>query len=675
MDFKLNKYIGIVDEPNPKGSEDTLDIYRHADALTTFIRNTSTPMTIGIQGEWGSGKTSLLNAIYHSLDKEGGKYLQIWINSWEHSLLTSPEQALLKIINAIINEMILGDDDKARQNNIRETTGNLIKGALRLGAAVIGGSRGSEVAEEMLGTNVNSIKELRDQLITLANDIQRRNTNPAEKIIIYVDDLDRIEPKDAVLVLELLKNIFSIPNCVFVLAIDYQVVVKGLEHKFGKRTDENEWEFRAFFDKIIQLPFMMPMGQYNKGKYVSNLLHQIGFIDNKEKFVEQIDRVLNFTIGGNPRSLKRLVNSLALINIFAAIDADDEKSNEKDYGVSEDVKDMVLFSLVCLQISYPAIYELLVTNPAFPNWNADTAFEVTKKSEEKDKETFERDFAIVDGKEDFDEEWEKALFRICYVRPRYRSRVGDISKFFSYIKDEVLIDKQNDIPDIIGKILSDTAVTNVSTSDDSQQSIRKPFQRTMYSGFEEYKQIQIDNAPKNQAAKVHLIERVKIVEYLHNLVLSSFSQNDKFEMKYSKTGHCTGYAEKKKFLAIIHNGKMGVAIEILKDFEEEYRIPIINDKLITEHIRTYNPDKPMTSAFGEQFRIRPNNQNLDSQKNILIDNENIILSIIKRSYDLATTHRDKIMKVYDEKYRIEKATEEDMVKQKLYLNPDYRYNY
>ena len=77
------------------------------------------------------------------------------------------------------------------------------------------------------------------------------------------------------------------------------------------------------------------------------------------------------------------------------------------------MKDIVLFSLVCLQISYPAIYEILVANPAFPNWNADTAFEVTKKSEEKDKETFERDFAIVDGKEDFDEEWEKLSFEFA----------------------------------------------------------------------------------------------------------------------------------------------------------------------------------------------------------------------------------------------------------------------
>ena len=113
----------------------------------------------------------------------------------------------------------------------------------------------------------------------MINDISERPTNPYKRIIVYVDDLDRIEPKNAVAILELLKNIFSVPNCVFILAIDYQVVVKGLEHKFGKQTPENEWEFRAFFDKIIQLPFMMPMGQYNIGKYVNSLLSGIGFVD------------------------------------------------------------------------------------------------------------------------------------------------------------------------------------------------------------------------------------------------------------------------------------------------------------------------------------------------------------------------------------------------------------
>ena len=45
--------------------------------------------------------------------------------------------------------------------------------------------------------------------------------------------------------------------------IDYDIVVKGLESKFGPKTDENEREFRSFFDKIIQVPFSMPTGTYD----------------------------------------------------------------------------------------------------------------------------------------------------------------------------------------------------------------------------------------------------------------------------------------------------------------------------------------------------------------------------------------------------------------------------
>ena len=71
--------IGIVDQPNANFDSDSLNIKPHADALTNFIERCDTPITIGIQGEWGSGKTSLLNKIYHSLEKEGEKYLQILI--------------------------------------------------------------------------------------------------------------------------------------------------------------------------------------------------------------------------------------------------------------------------------------------------------------------------------------------------------------------------------------------------------------------------------------------------------------------------------------------------------------------------------------------------------------------------------------------------------------------
>ena len=84
--------------------------------------------------------------------------------------------------------------------------------------------------------------------------------------------MDRINPKDAVEVLESLKNIFDIHSCIFIIAIDYEVVVKGLEDKFGKKTNENEREFRSFFDKIIQVPFSMPTGAYNIENFLDKKL-------------------------------------------------------------------------------------------------------------------------------------------------------------------------------------------------------------------------------------------------------------------------------------------------------------------------------------------------------------------------------------------------------------------
>ena len=120
------------------------------------------------------------------------------------------------------------------------------------------------------------------------------------------------------MILELLKNIFNIEHCIFVVAIDYQVVVKGLKSKFGEPNENNEWEFRAFFDKIIQLPFMMPVGDYNLENYVENLLEETSYFNKKEMTVlksSKLSRIVRLTIGTNPRALKRLVNSLSLILI------------------------------------------------------------------------------------------------------------------------------------------------------------------------------------------------------------------------------------------------------------------------------------------------------------------------------------------------------------------------
>ena len=192
--------------------------------------------------------------------------------------------------------------------------------------------------------------------------------------------LTRIDPEDAVSILELLKNIFNIKDCVFVLAIDYQVVVKGLKEKFGEPTPENEWEFRSFFDKIIQLPFSMPMGSYDIGKYVLSLLDDINYYesDNDQLDEDLIESLVTLSIGTNPRSIKRLINSLSLIKIL------NDTKNESSSGDGSviDNKDVatVMLAMVCLQIANSDIYDMLVAEPTFTDsWNEDFAYKITQK--------------------------------------------------------------------------------------------------------------------------------------------------------------------------------------------------------------------------------------------------------------------------------------------------------
>ena len=95
----MSNAIGIVDEANEGGKRDDLGIETHTKSLIRFITDTNTPITVGIQGEWGSGKTSLINKIHHHFEQPDQERIkQIWINSWEYSLLSTPEEALLKIV-------------------------------------------------------------------------------------------------------------------------------------------------------------------------------------------------------------------------------------------------------------------------------------------------------------------------------------------------------------------------------------------------------------------------------------------------------------------------------------------------------------------------------------------------------------------------------------------------
>lgn len=445
---------------------DTLGVSDYAFSLASFIEQSDTPITIGVQGAWGSGKTSLLNTIYSVLAQEK-KFEQIWVNAWEHALLTSPEETLLKITVEILEHITAIDQEIGNKDKIIKSARTAFTSALRIGASATLGGKAVDIVDEIIGNaDASPVKRLRKNLEELTQQIRERKTNPVEKILVYVDDLDRIEPKDAVKLLELLKNIFSIPNCIFVLAIDYDVVVKGLKDKFGERSPQNEREFRAYFDKIIQLPFMMPVGSYSIGKYVGDLLEKIGFISERDYNEDHLDTIIKYTVRGNPRSVKRLVNSLALISIF--IETRESRNNEynasiADLGITTDMRKVLLFAVVCIQIAFPKIYEFLVDEPDFENsWDEDWAqsHAHTFTSDEQ----FNADYDRVIQSREFDEVWEQSLFIATYGIPEYRGRIRDVSLVLNFLREEFL-SKINNAEAVFSAIIGETSVTSIAVSD------------------------------------------------------------------------------------------------------------------------------------------------------------------------------------------------------------------
>ena len=93
----------ISDEPrNGINEEDQFGLSAYEKGLEAFLRGAETPITIALQGEWGSGRTSLMNVLHDNLcgeDDKYGEYFSVWINTWEYTLMRDSSDALKQILN------------------------------------------------------------------------------------------------------------------------------------------------------------------------------------------------------------------------------------------------------------------------------------------------------------------------------------------------------------------------------------------------------------------------------------------------------------------------------------------------------------------------------------------------------------------------------------------------
>ncbi|MDE6333204.1 MAG: KAP family NTPase, partial [Muribaculaceae bacterium] len=301
--------------------------------LIKFIRNSSAPITIALQGEWGSGKTSLMTRLERELcAAPESQFIGIEINTWEYSMMSSPEATVYKILAQLVQDLTRDDSNSKKTfKGFLRGAGNFIYRGAReslktlpgVGGLLAVGLEAANIPTQLPECDDDSETASLSALKKVLSEAGKKPITEAHKrgVIIFVDDLDRLNPPVAVEILELLKNIFTLDNCIFVLAIDYDVVVKGLKPKFGELTDRNEREFRSFFDKIIQVPFSLPVNNYQPMSFILKSLVDIGYIDDFDtsdpNVTSRIAEVVEASVGKNPRSIKRLINTLSLLDCIA----------------------------------------------------------------------------------------------------------------------------------------------------------------------------------------------------------------------------------------------------------------------------------------------------------------------------------------------------------------------
>lgn len=464
----------IIDVPRQSQEGDLLGIDKYTDALVTFIEDCDMPVTLAIQGEWGSGKTSLINQLAYRLcemDTNAEKpYYGIWLNTWQYSLMKSREETLIAIMGALIKKIveILRRKHETKTQAAIMRVGNIFSKVAKAGAkaALSTAGIGGDIVDELTSGNSGAgsdLLDLRRELEKSINDCLKEDNLKGDKkkgFVFFVDDLDRIDPPVAVEILELLKNIFEVGSCIFVLAIDYEVVVKGLVPKFGPLTEKNEREFRSFFDKIIQVPFAMPISSYNVSKFLSDSLERTGYISaamekDNENLRDNLANMVLLSVGTNPRSLKRLINTISLLNI---LDMTNNPTLERPVFEKQ-----INFGLVCIQIAYPSIYNHLVAEPDFKKWDEASA----KKLRLKPLTDEQRE--LLATQEEFDEEWEQIVFRMGQGDYYLASRVYSISQILNAIAEYVPDDMQ--LGEVIERLINLSAVTTVSLDASKKQKV------------------------------------------------------------------------------------------------------------------------------------------------------------------------------------------------------------
>jgi hypothetical protein len=324
-----------TDKPASIQSEDCFQRYEFSKRIASIVAKPSIDksLIIGLYGRWGEGKTTVMNFIQKELPKET---IIVNFNPW----LFSDEQHLLKSFFTSISDS-LGASDKTKKEKIGELLSDY------------GGAIGS--VTQFVGFNTDGLEKLGNKLKSTSTENLKKRIDEliiqsGKSIVVFVDDIDRLDITEVQYVFKLVKLVGDFPSTCYILSFDDEMVSAALSPKYGGDSKSAGYNF---LEKIIQIPLKIPKASKKAlSKYSLDLLNKV--LDDSSINLNQVEsneflEVFNnafLPIMDNPRLGIRFANSLSFS--LPLLNGEVNISN--------------LMILEGLKIFYPGLYDFIRSN-------------------------------------------------------------------------------------------------------------------------------------------------------------------------------------------------------------------------------------------------------------------------------------------------------------------------
>ncbi|WP_195930380.1 KAP family P-loop NTPase fold protein [Hyphomicrobium album] len=273
MPEKTNSYLFSNDSPNIGSHLDRLGFGAIAERLAAAIVNQATDggLVFGIEGPWGSGKSSLIARLEQTLKSRDDPPEIVNFSPWLIKSRDALLDALFEDLSTAIRRIATAAEEKnnakkskskkaakeiaekadALLGSYASSVGRLAKLA-RIAELVVPGAALAGATLEAGSSFMESFgkpKEIVAQKERTATALRELN----KRIVVFIDDLDRLEPQEAVEVLRLVRAVADFPNVIYVMSYDRQSVTHTLESTLDIENGDE------FMEKFVQVDFRLPI--------------------------------------------------------------------------------------------------------------------------------------------------------------------------------------------------------------------------------------------------------------------------------------------------------------------------------------------------------------------------------------------------------------------------------